>query len=98
MKKIKVYLLGLLMFCSIAVFAKTDELRKSNLSNLPCSETEIELRILVVAATKDDPALQSIQQILDYTGTLYDVHIATKNPNGLTYDKLAKNCRGYYRG
>jgi hypothetical protein len=68
-----------------------------NLSS-SCPTPTIDLKILVIAADGNEADLPAIEQALDYLGTPYSVYIAAQTPNGLTPDKLANGCHGYYQG
>ena len=67
--------------------------------NLPgCLLPTIDLKVLVIAADGTEADLPAIKQALDYLGTPYNVYTAVNTPNGLTPDKLANGCHGYYQG
>jgi hypothetical protein len=56
------------------------------------------MRLLVVAARRDDTTLPAIRQALDYLGAPYTVYAATETPGGLTQDKLSSGCHAHYQG
>ncbi|ADO71462.1 hypothetical protein [Stigmatella aurantiaca] len=58
----------------------------------------LEARLLVVAGDGNEPALTAIRQALDYLGTPYTVHVATKSPGALTPALLAEGSRGHFQG
>ena len=57
-----------------------------------------DLRLLVIAASRDDTTLPAIRQVLGYLGTPYTVHVATQTPGELTQDKLSSGCHAHYQG
>jgi hypothetical protein len=66
---------------------------------ITCTTTRnIDLKVLVIATDGNEPTLPAILQALDYLGTPYTVYRAVATPNGLTADKLASGCHGYYQG
>src|SRR5262245_26647735 len=67
-------------------------------TNNVCLVHNVDLKILVIAADGNEAALPAIQQALDYLGTPYTVYRAAATPGGLTADKLASGCHGYYQG
>ena len=67
--------------------------------NLPaCLLPTLDLKVLVIAADGTEADLPAIEQALNYLGTPYSVYQAVNSPNGLTPDKLANGCHGYYQG
>ena len=58
----------------------------------------IGLRLLVVSADGSEVALPAIESALRYLGTPYTVHVATQQPNGLTWSALVDGCRARYNG
>jgi hypothetical protein len=89
-------------------FLKGGTTRQSALSPSPtgaspvtlaaCAQPMIDLKVLVIAADGNEADLPAITQALDYLGTPYTVYVAKNTPNGLTPDKLASGCHGYYQG
>ena len=76
----------------------TSQTGNTQLSLLGCLTTTIDLKVLVVAADGNEVDLPAITQALNYLGIPYNVYVATQTPNGLTPDRLANGCHGYYQG
>ncbi|MFQ3662689.1 MAG: hypothetical protein SNJ69_09885 [Chloroflexaceae bacterium] len=56
----------------------------------------VNLRVLVITATRDDTTLGAIRQILDFVGVPYDLWVATEQAGQLTADLLSNGTLGYY--
>src|SRR5579883_1983098 len=63
-----------------------------------CASPTLDLKVLVIAADGTEADLPAIEQALNYLGTPYSLYQALNTPNGLTPDKLANGCHGYYQG
>src|SRR5579883_3091221 len=63
-----------------------------------CAQPTLDLKVLVIAADGTEADLPAIEQTLNYLGTPYTLYQAVNTPNGLTPDKLANGCHGYYQG
>jgi hypothetical protein len=63
-----------------------------------CASPTLDLKVLVIAADGTEADLPAIEQALNYLGTPYSLYQAVSTPNGLTPDKLANGCHGYYQG
>ncbi len=59
-------------------------------------DLSVNLRVLVLTATREDPTLGAIQQILDFVGVPYDLWVASERPGQLTADRLANGALGNY--
>lgn len=64
----------------------------------PCLLPTLDLKVLVIAADGAEADLPAIEQALNYLGTPYSVYQAAQTPGGLTPEKLANGCHGYYQG
>jgi hypothetical protein len=64
-----------------------------------CTVPTLNMRVLVLTAPGDDgvTTLPAITSTLDYLGTPYDVMTASQISGGLTADKLAADCNGFYQ-
>jgi hypothetical protein len=85
------------------VAAKAITMPLTTTSNVPtattaCPTPSIDLKVLVVATDGTEVDLPAITQSMDYAGIPYTTYLAAKTPNGLTADKLASGCHGYYNG
>lgn len=65
-----------------------------------CSERSLHLRVLVLAATADEPALSAITQTLQHLGTPYDLRVLAPRPADPATNRLAdwlgNGCSGPY--
>jgi len=58
----------------------------------------IDMKVLVISADGNEAALPAITDALGYAGVPFEKYIATQAPGGLTADRLANGCRGFYQG
>jgi hypothetical protein len=58
----------------------------------------IDLKLLVLSADGTEPVLPAITRTLDYLGTPYTLHVASRAPGSVTAEFLTSGCRGFYQG
>jgi len=75
-----------------------EDVEESGASATPAwnPELSVNLRVLVLTATRDDTTLGAIRQILDFVGVPYDVWVASEQAGQLTPDRLANGTLGNY--
>ncbi len=62
------------------------------------SDTVIDARLLLIAASKDEETLHAMQRVLDFLGTPYTVWIVSQQPGTLTSARLSSGNHGFYQG
>lgn len=57
----------------------------------------VDMKVLVISADGNETGLPAITAALGHIGTPFETYVATQNPGGMTADKLANSCHGFYQ-